>query len=116
MAKKITETLVSDLSGKDIAEGDGDTIKFGWLGAEYTIDLTNAEVEKFTKVIDPYVSAGTKVARSAGGRKASSNGSGSGRSKSDLADIRAWAKDNGYEVSERGRIKADVLEAYDAAT
>ncbi len=54
--------------------------------------------------------AGCPVAAVAAGRAR-----GRGRSASDSADIRAWAKENGYEVSERGRISAEVRAAYNEA-
>ncbi len=65
-----------------------------------------------------YVEHATKTSGgSASGRKRSSSTgkSGSGRSKDELANIRAWAQANGHQVSERGRIRQDVLDAYHAA-
>lgn len=106
MAQRVITQLVSDLSGEDIAEGNGQTIKFGWLGAEYTIDLTDKEVEKFAKVIEPFVSVATKT----GGRR--STGSSGPKSDHDPKAVRAWATENGIEVPARGRIPAEVVEKW----
>ena len=65
-----------------------------------------------------YIEHATKTSGgSTGGRKRSSSASksGSGRSKDELSNIRAWAQANGHQVSERGRIKKDILDAYHAA-
>lgn len=107
MAQKVTVQLVSDLSGEDIGEGAGQSVKFGWLGAEYSVDLTNKEVEKFAKAIEPFVNVATKT----GGRKSS----GSAGPKKDTRAIREWANANGHEVGDRGRIPAEVIAAYEAA-
>lgn len=108
MAQKVLIQLVSDLSGADIDDGDGQTVKFGWLGVDYSIDLTNKEVDKFAKVLEPYLAVATKT----GGRK--TRGASAGPKK-DTKAIREWANANGYEVGDRGRIPADVVEAYEAA-
>ncbi len=61
-----------------------------------------------------YVEHATKLA--IGNRKpTTASNRGSGRPKSELQNIRAWARKNGYEVSDRGRIKADIIDAYHAA-
>ena len=60
-------------------------------------------------------------ARRAGGRKTtgrrstSASSSAGGGKRTDLADVRAWARQSGHDVSDRGRVSAAVLEAYDAA-
>lgn len=117
MAQKTSIAYFSDLSDVEITDNDQPTLCFGWDGNEYTIDLTSKEAEKFHKAIEPYLNAATKVS---GGRnrstaKRATTASSSGRSSEDLAAIREWAKANGHEVAERGRIKKEILEAYDAA-
>jgi len=118
MAQRTIVQLVSDLSGEEMQAGEGRTIEFSIDGTTYTIDLTDKEATGFDKALAMYVEHATKTSgASAGGRKhSSSNGtSGSGRSKNELANIRAWAQANGHQVSERGRIKKDVIDAYHAA-
>jgi hypothetical protein len=116
MAQRTVVQFVSDLSGEELVEGEGRTIRFSYDGAEYTIDLTTAEAEQFDEVMADYIDAATVV----GGRRSSSRrsrrGSSSrGGSKEELGTIRAWARANGYEISERGRIRAEIVEAYHAA-
>ena len=107
MAQRTTVTVVDDLDGSEGAA----TVKFGWLGQEYEIDLTQKNTDRFAKVIDPYLTA----ARQVGGRRTSARGDGSSRSKSDTAAIRKWAAEQGMTVSSRGRIPAEVVAKYQAA-
>lgn len=115
MAQRVVTQLISDLSGDEMKPGEGRTIEFSVDGISYSIDLTDKEAAGFDKAIAMYLEHATKV----GGRtrKASTNSSsnGSGRTKDELQAIRAWARENGHDVSERGRIKADVVSAYHAA-
>ena len=116
MAKKTIEVITSDLSGDELEPGQGETIIFSVGGADYSIDLTDAEADEFRSTFDRYVKVASRA--SSRGTQSSSSGrkpSGSGRSSEELAHIRAWAKDNGHTVSERGRIKAEVIDAFDKA-
>jgi hypothetical protein len=106
-----TKTIVSLFD--DLTEEPADTtVRFGLDGKDYEIDLTDANAQELRDQFSRYISAGRK----AGGRRASSavkpakpfNGF-------DPAAVRAWAASNGFTVSARGRIKAEVLEAYRAA-
>ena len=117
MAQRTIVQLVSDLSGDEMQAGEGRTVEFAVDGASYTIDLTDKEAAGFDKALAMYIESATKTGGGAGGRKRSSSSarSGSGRSKDELANIRAWAQSNGHKVSERGRIKQDILDAYHAA-
>ena len=118
MAQRTIVQLVSDLSGDEMQDGEGRTVEFSVDGTSYTIDLTDKEAAGFDKALAMYIEHATKTSGgTAGGRKRSSTGgkSGSSRSKDELANIRAWAQENGHQVSERGRIKQDVLDAYHAA-
>lgn len=121
MAQRTIVQLVSDLSGDEMQPGEGRTVEFSVDGTSYTIDLTEKEAGGFDKALAMYIEHATKTsATSANGgsarkRFASGGRSGSGHSKDELANIRAWAQANGHQVSERGRIKRDVLDAYHAA-
>ena len=119
MAQRTIVQLVSDLSGDEMQAGEGRTVEFSVDGTSYTIDLTDKEAAGFDKALAMYVEHATKTGGGspAAGRKRTGSGarSGSGRSKDELANIRAWAQANGHQVSERGRIKQDVLDAYHAA-
>lgn len=109
MAQRTTVVLVDDLDGESEAT---ETIKFGWLGVEYSIDLNAENAIEFADVITPYVVA---AQRTGGRRKASGGSSGVQRLKPDTKAVRAWAASQGIEVSSRGRIPAEVVEKYEAA-
>ncbi|MBF4592383.1 Lsr2 family protein [Curtobacterium flaccumfaciens] len=112
MAQKITTTLVDDLTGDIIEEGAGKTVQFGFDGAAYEIDLTDANAEKLREALSVYVA----VARKVGGRATRSRTSSAGRTDAhELAKIREWAAANGHEVAARGRISQAVRDAYAAA-
>ncbi|GAA0484797.1 Lsr2 family protein [Streptomyces stramineus] len=109
MAQKVQVLLVDDLDGGEADE----TVTFALDGKTYEIDLTTANADKLRGLLEPY----TKSGRRTGGRAAA------GRSKvrattggsPDTAKIRAWAKKNGYSVNDRGRVPADIREAYEKA-
>ncbi|RAN78026.1 hypothetical protein B5P43_18515 [Bacillus sp. SRB_336] len=112
MAKEIFYKVVSDLSKDVLEEGDVQTVQLGWKGSTYELDLSNAEASELTELIETYTKAGRKVTRSA------RNATGTSAPKSnreELQAIREWAKGNGYDVSERGRIKQEVQDAYRSA-
>ena len=107
MATKITVTLEDDLDGGPADE----TVRFGFGGATYEIDLSKKNARAFRKQLAPYLDHARKAGpaeRRRPGRAAASRQRGS--------DIRAWAKDHGIPVSARGRIPASVVEQYQAAT
>lgn len=111
MAQKYITVKTSDLSGAELESGEGDTINFTVGRNSYIIDLTDKEVGEFYDVLKPYVDAARK-ADSTPARSSSSDGKAPKRS--DLAEVREWANRNGYTVSARGRIPANVIEAFDA--
>ena len=103
--------LSESVDGTELGN-DGQTVRFGWLGAEYTIDLSQANVDKFAAAITPYVDAGQRV----GGRKTRSTSTFSnGNGQVDTKAVRKWAESNGIELSSRGRVPADVVAKYRAA-
>lgn len=107
MAQKVEVRLEDDLDGGP-AE---DTIAFSLDGKEYEIDLSTTNAEKLREALRPFAEAGRKTTRG-GARGTRGRPSGSG---SDTAKIRSWAKENGHEVSDRGRIHQAVKDAYYAA-
>lgn len=113
MARRIVHQLVDDIDGSVLEVGEGETVHFSLNGTSYEIDLNTAHAEELRAAFEPYISAGRRAgsavsARSAAPRKRA------GRTP-EVAAIRAWANDNGYTLSERGRIPAPVVEAYNAA-
>jgi hypothetical protein len=113
MAKTVITQVTDDIDGSSGAE----TVSFGYKGTNYEIDLGRKNASAFDKLMKPYLDAARKVTGTRGGRRASSNGRRSSRSRSasDLAAIREWARAQGYQVSDRGRISANVIDAYNAA-
>lgn len=119
MAERVVRQLIDDLDGSDISDGGGERIEFSVRGVEYQIDLAASNIAKLDKALKPFVEAASKV-RGTRSRRAvksiSLNGNGNGGgSKEQLAAIRKWARKNGFEVSDRGRIKGEILEAFEAA-
>ena len=106
MAQKVTVALEDDLTGGPADE----TVRFAFEGTEYEIDLNAKNAAALRKQLATYFEharkAGRPPARRAGRTAASRQRSG---------DIRAWAKEHGLAVSERGRIPASVAEQYHAA-
>ncbi|QWS34298.1 Lsr2 family protein [Curtobacterium aetherium] len=117
MAQKVTVQLVDDLDDSPIAAGDGRTVEFAFDGSSYEIDLSNDNVDKFRDAISDYIAAARKTAGRRTGSTGKASGSGSPKrgNSEELGKIREWAKENGYEVSSRGRISTQVQEAYAAA-
>ena len=108
MAKQtvVTELLVDDLDGSTADR----TVLFMWDGTSYEIELSKKNAVAFEKAMRPYVDA---ARRTRGTR--SRRGSGSRSGKRDLTAIREWAANNGFDVSARGRIASNVIEAYESA-
>jgi hypothetical protein len=112
VAQKVQVLLLDDLSGGAADE----TVTFALDGKSYEIDLNSENADKLRDALDPYVKAGR---RAGGGRSARGRGRAAapagGTSSQDTAKIRAWAKENGYEVNDRGRVPANIREAYEKA-
>lgn len=122
MARKIVHQLVDDLDGTVLEPGEGETVLFSLDGAAYEIDLTDDNAAALRAAFAPYLAAARSVssraARDAGAARGGAGGAGRKQKRSgqrDYAPVREWAASNGYTVSERGRVPAAVLEAYDAA-
>ncbi|MBP2412873.1 hypothetical protein JOF48_001672 [Arthrobacter stackebrandtii] len=108
MAQKIHITLVDDLDQSPADEN----VNFGLDGINYEIDLSADNAQALRDALSKYVGAGRRV----GGRAVRGRGPvAAPKGNSDVAQIRAWARDNGYTVHERGRIQAEIREAYYAA-
>ena len=110
MARKV-ETIVTLTDDLDGGKAD-QTVTLGLNGTTVELDLSNKNLKALEKLVTPYLEVGRRVRQSRG--RSSSRGS-SSNSKERLTEIREWARTNGYDVSERGRIAGAVVEAYDAA-
>ncbi|RRO15761.1 Lsr2 family protein [Saccharopolyspora rhizosphaerae] len=113
MAQKVTVQLVDDVDG---SQADS-TVEFALDGVNYQIDLSADNAAKLRDALASYVAN----ARKTGGRKRSGTKAGKSSSAPTQADrernqaIREWAREQGMQVSDRGRIPAEVVEAYDNA-
>jgi len=106
MSKNVSVIVTDDLDGSDNAE----TVSFGFDGVTYEIDLAKKNRAKLEKALAPYIEAGRRVPR--GGRRA---GGRAGGASADRSAVRAWAKSAGLEVSDRGRVSAEIMRQYEAA-
>ncbi|MDR2113843.1 MAG: Lsr2 family protein [Bifidobacteriaceae bacterium] len=104
MASRTQVFLVDDLDGSEAT----DTVTFGLDGVTYEIDLNSEHADKLRQGLKVWVEAGRRQT----GRRASR---GRTQSSDETARIRAWAREQGLDVSDRGRIPAPLREAYLAA-
>jgi hypothetical protein len=114
MAQKTVVTLVDDLTGEE-AENIS-TVEFALDGVTYELDLTDENSTKLHDALSQYAKAGRKI----GGRRRSGPRPGqaiksTGYNRETLKSIREWAKKNGHNVSDRGRLPAEVLQAWQTA-
>ena len=112
MAQRVNIVLEDDLDGSEADE----TVSFALDGTTYEIDLAEKNAEEMRNVFSRYVSAARKVSRgnraSGGGR---SRATGGRMDREQAGAIRDWARKNGHAVSDRGRIPASVVDAYESA-
>ena len=114
MAQKVTVTLVDDIDEEATAE---ETVEFAVDGVSYEIDLSGDNAQKLRNDFAMWTGHARKVG---GRRRAKATGTPTkSRGASDReqsAAMRDWARRNGFEVSDRGRIPANVVEAYNSAS
>ena len=108
MAQKVTTVveMTDDIDGGKAEQ----TVRFAFDGHHYEIDLSKKNATALSKALKPYVDSARKV-------RASRARVGTTRRSSqqvNLTDVRTWARTNGYDISDRGRIPAAVMEAYQA--
>jgi hypothetical protein len=108
MAQKVITQLVDDIDGKELKEGQGETVTFALDGTTYEIDLSNKNADAMRGAFQDYIAAGRKVSKASGSKRKAAG-------SSNAAEVRAWAISNGHDVPERGRIPAAVREAFEAA-
>lgn len=109
MARQTIVRLRDDIDGGEAAE----TVQFTWAGTSYEIDLSKKNAAAFAEAIAPYLRAGRRVR--GGGRRAGSARRSARPATSDVSAVRTWAVENGYAVSSRGRLPANIIAAFNAA-
>jgi hypothetical protein len=107
-------TRLDDLDRESTA---AERINFSVRGQDYEIDLTEEHAQEFDEALEKYVTAARKVEPQPVMHLVTdrTRRRTSGSARDDIQEIRQWAKDNGYEVNPRGRIKKEIIEAYDEA-
>jgi hypothetical protein len=113
VAKRTISMLIDDLDGGDADE----TVTFGIDGVQYQIDLSAKNATKMREALARYVDAGMRVGRSP--RPTARPTTERGRvpaavDRDQNRAIRAWAQSKGIEVSDRGRIKQEIVDRYHA--
>lgn len=109
MAQKNIIVLIDDLTGDELPDGTGETVRFSLDGNAYEIDVDTRTAERLRSTLASYVRSGRRV---------SSTGSPQPRQVRTAADptaVRAWASAHGIPVSNRGRIAASVVAQFEAA-
>ncbi|PID98585.1 MAG: hypothetical protein CSA83_00490 [Actinomycetales bacterium] len=104
MALKITKSLVDDI---DESPATG-TVTFALNGVNYSIDLNEVHQAELEAAFQPYIAHATRVS----GRRAVKKSS---ESSSKTAEIREWAASEGLKIADRGRIPAEIIQAYEKA-
>jgi uncharacterized membrane protein len=108
MAQKIQTLFIDDLDGGEAAG----TVRFGLDGTEYEIDLSAAHSDELRKALEQYVTHGRRTGGTA--RRAARSRRGS--DGVDTVKVREWAKGQGIEIKDRGRVPASIVEQYKTAT
>ncbi len=106
MAQKVEVVLIDDLDGSAAEE----TVAFSLDNVTYEIDLSAENAAALRDAVAPYLAHARRV-RSAGRRSSRPVPTGT----SDTASIRAWAREQGMTVNDRGRLSAEVRAAYESA-
>ncbi len=109
--RKVETIVVDDLDGS----AADTTIRFGLDGTDYEIDLSDAHADSFRQAVKVYIAAARKIG-AGGGRAVRGGGRKKAATGPDSSQVREWAKSQGLEVKERGRVPADLVARYRAAT
>jgi nucleoid-associated protein Lsr2 len=109
MAQKITTLFIDDIDG---GEADG-TVRFALDGSEYEIDLNAAHSEELRSALGKYAAHARKVGGTARRGTARANRK---PATVDTVAVRAWAREQGIDIKDRGRVPADIVTKYREAT
>src|SRR4051812_39977646 len=108
MAQRTVVELLDDIDGKPAEE----TVTFSLDGVTYEIDLSADNADKLRRSFTPYVEKARKASTRQTGRPGRATTGRTAHTRERSADIRNWAKQHGISVNDRGRISAQVVEAY----
>lgn len=110
MARRVQVILIDDVDGGEAVE----TVTFALDGVHYEIDVSEANAARFRGDLGSWVERASRV----GGRRQSGGGAGLATHparREELTRIRRWGRENGYQVSDRGRVSRELQDAYAAA-
>ncbi len=110
VAQKVQTLFIDDLDG---SAADG-TVRFGLDSTEYEIDLNAEHAQELRDALAAYVRAGRRV--SGGSRRPARGGRRGAASGVNTTEVRDWAKAQGIEVKDRGRVPAELVVRFKAAT
>ena len=118
MGQRIEVVLTCDLHDGEVPAEE--TVTFAVDGTTYAFEACPDHLQEFRDAVGRYVAAARRADQPRRGRRradgaAPARRSTSGRGATDLSEVRAWARSQGYKVSDRGRISAEVQEAFEAA-
>ncbi len=108
MAQQVQTRLVDDLDGSEADE----TVSFALEGRQYEIDLSTDNAAKLRDSLADFVAAARRSGSAARGRGNAQKTSPSASDREHTTAVREWARQNGHQISDRGRIPNTVLEAY----
>lgn len=111
MAQRVHIILEDDIDGGSADE----TVKFGLDGANYEIDLSTTNAAALRDALGPFVGSARRSSGNKGSRKGALRGRAGNGDGGNASQMRDWAREHGYTVSDRGRVSADIKAAYDAA-
>ena len=109
MAQKVRTLLIDDLDGGD---ADG-TVRFSMDGTDYEIDLSASHAGQLRDALAPYINAARRAGSAARGAGRTSRKA--AQAAPDPTEVRAWARSQGIEVKDRGRVPADLIARFKAA-
>jgi hypothetical protein len=107
MAQRTIVELLDDIDGKPADQ----TVSFAIDGTSYEIDLTDKNANKLRQDLQPFIAQARKADRAP---KRNIRGVRTATSRERSSEIRQWARDHGITINERGRIPANVIEAYES--
>ena len=107
MSRQVNVVITDDIDGS----GGAEPVSFGFDGVTYEIDLAAQNRTRLEQAFAPFIAAGRRARVPGRGR---ANGSRPGSTAADRAAVRQWARAKGLQVSERGRISAEILRRYEA--
>lgn len=112
MARQTIVQLTDDLDGSEAEE----TVSLGFRGVNYELDLNAKNAAGLEKALSKYLDVARRVSTNRTARPKTARRTGANRGDGKVPAIREWARENGFQVSDRGRIAAEIRSAYDAAS